>query len=323
MKVLVTGGAGYIGSITVEMLLDRGHTVVVVDNLERGHRAAVDARAELRVGDLRERDFIVGVMRDEKPDAVMHFAAYALVGESMEHPERYFENNVGGGINLVGAMLAAGVKKIIFSSTCSTYGLPERVPISEEADTRPVNPYGESKLMLEKILQWYERIHGFRPVMLRYFNAAGATERLGEDHDPETHLIPNVLRVAAGKAEYVRVFGGDYDTPDGTCIRDYIHVVDLADAHLRALEREVSGALNLGTGSGYSVMEVIEAARRITGHPIPARVEARRPGDPPRLVAQADRARKLLGWEPVRSDLETIVADAWKWMRSHPEGYGE
>ena len=323
MKVLVTGGAGYIGSVAVEMLLDEGHEVVVADNLERGHRSAVDQRAQLEVGDLRDRDFITGLMRKLKPDAVMHFAAYALVGESMEHPERYFENNVGGGINLVNAMLEAGVSRIIFSSTCSTYGLPREVPIPEGADTLPVNPYGESKLMLEKILQWYEKIHGLRPLMLRYFNAAGATESLGEDHDPETHLIPNVLRVPAGKAEYVRVFGDDYDTPDGTCIRDYIHVVDLVRAHVLALEKDLTGPLNLGTGEGYSVMQVIETARKVTGHPIPVRMAPRRPGDPPRLVARADRARAELDWEPVRSDLETIIRDAWRWFQAHPEGYAE
>lgn len=323
MKVLVTGAAGYIGSVAAAMLLDEGYEVVVVDNLERGHRAAVDDRARLRVGDLRDRRFIFQVMEQERPDAVMHFAAYALVSESMEHPERYFENNVIGGINLADAMLATGVSRIIFSSTCATYGVPRTVPIPEEADTVPVNPYGESKLMLEKVLGWYQKRHGLRPVMLRYFNAAGATERLGEDHDPETHLIPNVLRVPAGKADYVQIFGDDYETPDGTCIRDYIHVVDLARAHLLALEKDFVGPLNLGTGEGHSVLQVIETARRVTGHPIPARVVARRPGDPAELVARAEKSRYVLGWRPERSDLETIICDAWNWMKAHPEGYPE
>ena len=323
MRVLVTGGAGYIGSAAVEMLLDEGHEAVVADNLERGHRNAVDQRARLEVGDLRDRDFITDLMRKLKPDAVMHFAAYALVAESMVHPEKYFGNNLTGGINLAEAMLECGVRKIIFSSTCATYGLPDEIPISEEQRQAPVNPYGESKLMLERMFDWYRRIHGFEPVILRYFNAAGATEKFGEDHDPETHLIPNVLRVAAGRADYVPVYGHDYDTPDGTCIRDFIHIVDLVRAHLLALRPGLAGAFNLGTGTGFSVMEVIQTARRVTGVDIPVRIEPRRPGDPPRLVARADRARAELDWKPVRSDLETIIGDAWQWLQKHPEGYPE
>ncbi len=323
MKVLVTGGAGYIGSVATERLLDAGHEVVVFDNLSRGHRAAVDARARFVHGDLRHRHDLAALFDADRFDAVMHFAAYALVGESMRRPEIYFENNVGGGWNLIEAMRAHGVPRIIFSSTCATYGRPDRVPIDESLPQRPENPYGESKLMLETMLRWYERLHGFRPVFLRYFNACGATQRFGEDHDPETHLIPNILRVALGRAESLPVYGRDYETPDGTCIRDYIHIVDLADAHVRALEADAVGAFNLGHGSGYSVLEVVEAARTATGHPIPVRFEPRRPGDPPRLVAAADRARSVLGWTPRRSDLRTILADAWAWHQAHPEGYGD
>lgn len=321
MKILVTGGAGYIGSITSEILLDQGNMVAIFDNLERGHREAVDARAVFFEGDLRRRDDILGVMRRFRPDAVMHFAAYALVGESMEKPLKYFENNVLGGIHLVMAMKEVGVRRVVFSSTCATYGEPERMPIEETAPQRPTNPYGESKLMLEKILWWECERSGLHPVFLRYFNACGATEKFGEDHDPETHLIPNILSVALGKQPAVRVFGTDYPTPDGTCIRDYIHIVDLAHAHICALEKNVVGVFNLGTGKGYSVREVIEAAREVTSHPIPVMLAPRRPGDPPRLVAAANKARRELGWEPRRSDLQTILRDAWEWHRKHPRGY--
>jgi len=322
MRVLVTGGAGYIGSVTVELLLDEGHEVVVFDNFERGHRQAVDKRARLIEGDLRDRNAILRAVKDVKPGAVLHFAAYALVGESMQFPERYFLNNVAGGINLVDAMLGAGVGHIVFSSTCATYGDPVRIPMTEDLPQKPTNPYGESKLMFEKVLLWHERVHGIRPVFLRYFNAAGATEKYGEDHDPETHLIPNVLR-AAEKNTRVRVFGDDYDTPDGTCIRDYIHIVDLAQAHLLALGSGVAGAYNLGNGSGYSVMEVIETARRVTGRSIDVEIAPRRPGDPPRLVAAASKAQEELGWRPRYPALETIIRDAWNWHRAHPEGYAE
>ena len=322
MKVLITGGAGYIGSVTAEALLDAGHEAVVFDNLERGHRAAVDARAAFFEGDLRDRERITAVVRDVRPDAVMHFAAFALVAESMAVPEAYFRNNVVGAINLADAMLACGVTRIVFSSTCATYGQPDARPISEDTPQRPANPYGESKLMCEKILTWYGRIHGMQPVLLRYFNACGATAKHGEDHDPETHLIPLVLRVAQGQREKVAVFGDDYDTPDGTCIRDYIHIVDLAQAHILSLTAGVSGAFNLGNGSGYSVKEVIEVARDVTGHPIPAETSPRRPGDPPRLVASADEAQKALGWSPRFTDLRQIVASAWEWHRAHPRGYG-
>ncbi|MBN1558420.1 MAG: UDP-glucose 4-epimerase GalE [Lentisphaerae bacterium] len=322
MNVLVTGGAGYIGSVTAELLLDAGHAVTVFDNLERGHRAAVDARARLIEGDLRSPQAVRAAMEAARPDAVMHFAAYALVPESMEHPERYFRNNVAGGMNLAEAMLEAGVRRIVFSSTCATYGEPERVPITEDVAQRPTNPYGESKLMFERILHWYERLHGLQPVFLRYFNACGATRKFGEDHDPETHLIPIVLQAALGRREKVFIYGDDYDTPDGTCLRDYIHIADLARAHLLALTSAHTGAFNLGNGTGYSVREVIETARRVTGRPIPAEVAARRPGDPPRLVAGAEKAGAELGWRPAFPELETIIRSAWTWHRAHPEGYG-
>ena len=321
MKVLVTGGAGYIGSITVELLLDRGHEVTVFDNLERGHRPALDDRAALIEGDLRQRDAIQDAMQSVRPGAVMHFAAYALVGESMQHPERYFYNNLAGGLNLADAMHDAGVGQVVFSSTCATYGRPQAVPITEEEDQEPENPYGESKLALERALRWYEQIHGIKSVFLRYFNAAGATEKFGEDHDPETHLIPLVLKVALGKRDRVSVFGDDYDTPDGTCIRDYVHIVDLAEAHILALEGGHSGAFNLGNGSGHSVKQVIETARAVTGRDIPAETAERRPGDPPKLVAANARARNILGWKPKMGDLESIIGSAWAWHRKHPDGY--
>jgi UDP-glucose 4-epimerase len=321
MKVLVTGGAGYIGSVTAERLLDAGHEVVVFDSLERGHREAVDARARFEKGDLRDRDRIAGVVAQVRPDAVMHFAAYALVEESMKYPERYFGNNVGGGIHLAEAMVRAGVGRIVFSSTCATYGQPDRVPIAEDTPQRPCNPYGESKLIFERILSWYRELKGMTTVFLRYFNACGATGKFGEDHDPETHLIPIVLDVAAGRREQVMIYGDDYDTPDGTCLRDYIHVCDLADAHIRALSVKESVALNLGHGTGHSVKQVIEAARRITGRAIPARVAARRPGDPPRLIAAAEKAKAALGWRPVRSEIDEIIRTAWAWRQAHPRGY--
>jgi UDP-glucose 4-epimerase len=323
MKVFLTGGAGYIGSVTSELLLNEGHEVVVFDNLGRGHRKAIDPRAEFIEGDLRSKDSVADAMAQAKPDAVMHFAAYALVGESMEQPEIYFRNNVVGGINLAEAMLANDVRKIVFSSTCATYGQPERVPITEDETQRPQNPYGESKLMFEHTLKWYQELHGMQPVFLRYFNACGATETYGEDHDPETHLIPLVLRVPLGQRESVKIFGDDYDSPDGTCLRDYIHIVDLARAHILALEKDVSGPFNLGTGTGNSVLEVIEACREVTGHPIPAELAPRRPGDPARLVAAADKANTVLDWTPQLTDMRTIVESAWKWHLAHPNGYGD
>ena len=323
MKILLTGGSGYIGSVTTELLCDDGHAVTVFDNLERGHREAVDPRARLIVGDLRDPQPIRDALRDLMPDAVVHFAAYALVGESMQEPLKYFENNVGGGLHLLDAMLRTGVKKIIFSSTCATYGQPDVLPMTEALPQRPTNPYGESKLMFETALRWEQARRGIQPTFLRYFNACGATEKYGEDHEPETHLIPNVLKVALGQAPAVPVFGDDYPTPDGTCIRDYIHIVDLARAHILALEKDVAGPFNLGTGTGFSVQQVIETCRAVTGHPIPADVSPRRPGDPAGLVAGAEKAKEVLGWRPRYPDLKTIVQHAWNWHRAHPRGYGK
>jgi len=323
MKVLVTGGAGYIGSVTTEMLLDEGHEVVVFDNLERGHRKAVDKRASFRKGDLRDKDRILKVIVDFKPDAVMHFAAYALVPESMKKPEMYFRNNIVGGINLVEAMYKAGVGKIVFSSTCATYGQPEKVPITEDAVQKPTNPYGESKLAFEKVLNWYHELHGMNTVFLRYFNACGATEKFGERHDPETHIIPIIMQVALGQRKQVKIYGDDYKTPDGTCLRDYIHIVDLAQAHILALKGNKSGPFNLGTGTGYSVKEVVETARKVTGHPVPAEVAPRRPGDPPCLVAGSKKAQRDLRWKPRYGDLKSIIQSAWNWHRAHPRGYGK
>lgn len=323
MKVLVTGGAGYIGSVTSEMLLDQGHDVTIFDNLERGHREAIDTRAHFILGDLRNRDQIRDAMAKTRPEAILHFAAYALVGESMEHPMWYFRNNVVGGAHLVEAMVDLEVRRIIFSSTCATYGQPDRMPMTEDIPQRPANPYGESKLMLETILKWEQQRHGLQPVFLRYFNACGATKKFGEDHDPETHLIPNVLAVALGKKEKVCVFGNDYDTPDGTCIRDYIHILDLAEAHLLALTSQHTGPFNLGNGDGYSVMQVIKAAREVTGHALPVQFEPRRPGDPARLVASARKAKSTLGWNPRYADLKTIIQHAWDWHQAHPNGYSK
>ena len=323
MKIVLTGGSGYIGSVTTELLCDDGHEVVVFDNLERGHREAVDPRARLVVGDLREPLAIRELMAAVKPDAVVHFAAYALVGESMQNPHLYFENNVGGGLNLLDALLRTGVPKIIFSSTCATYGQPETMPMTEALPQRPTNPYGESKLMFETALRWEQERRGLQPVFLRYFNACGATEKYGEDHEPETHLIPNVLKVALGQSPAVPVFGADYPTPDGTCIRDYIHIADLARAHILALEKDVAGPFNLGTGTGFSVQQVVETCRAVTGHPIPVAVLPRRPGDPACLVAGADKAKSVLGWNPRYPDLRTIVQHAWDWHRAHPRGYGK
>lgn len=321
MKILVTGGAGYIGSVTSELLLDAGHEVAIFDSLEYGHRDAVDSRAVLIEGDLRDREGVSRTMGDVKPDAVVHFAAYALVGESMTHPERYFGNNVVGGINLADAMLDHDVERIVFSSTCATYGQPETVPITEDTPQRPTNPYGESKLVYEKMLEWYGKIHGMKAVFLRYFNACGATEKFGEDHAPETHLIPIVLKTALGQREKVSIFGDDYDTPDGTCLRDYIHIADLAQAHILALGSDQTGAFNLGTGTGFSVKEVIDVSREATGCEIPVEIAPRRGGDPACLIAAADRAASVLGWRPAYPDLRTIVQSAWQWHRAHPNGY--
>ena len=323
MNILVTGGAGYIGSICVEQLLDRGHQVTVFDNLTEGHRRAVDPRAAFVAGDLNERASIGRALADGRPDAVMHFAANALVGESMTNPSKYFRNNVGGGLNLLDAMIAADVKQLVFSSTCATFGPPERLPMDETLPQHPINPYGESKLIFEQILKWYDSIHGLKFVALRYFNAAGATEKFGEDHRIETHLIPNVLRVALGQRDHAEVYGTDYETPDGTCIRDYIHIVDLAQAHILALDTEQSAFYNLGTGGGNSVAEVIACCRRVTGHAIPVVEKPRRPGDPPRLVAASGKIQKALGWTPQYQSIDRIIESAWAWHQKHPHGYGD
>ena len=323
MKIFVTGGAGYIGSICVEQLLNLGHQVTVFDNLTEGHRKAVDPRANLVIGDLQKPEEIAAAVRAAAPEAVMHFAANALVGESMSNPSKYFRNNVYGGINLLDAMVAAGVKKFVFSSTCATFGPPERLPIDETLPQRPINPYGESKLMFEKVLRWYDEIHGLRFVALRYFNAAGATEKYGEDHRIETHLIPNVLKVALGQKEHVEIYGTDYATPDGTCIRDYIHIVDLAQAHILALGVESSGFYNLGTGGGTSVREVIAACEKVTGKAIAVVEKPRRAGDPPLLIAGSDKIKKELGWTPKYQAIDKIVESAWAWHVKNPGGYGD
>ena len=323
MKIFVTGGAGYIGSICVEEMLNRGHEVAVLDNLSEGHRAAVDPRAAFYEADLADRDAVARAIKEAAPDAAMHFAANALVGESMTNPSKYFRNNVANGINLLDALVAGGVKKFVFSSTCATFGVPAKMPIDESLPQNPINPYGESKLMFEKILRWYDEIHGLRFTALRYFNAAGASEKFGEDHRIETHLIPNVLKVALGQKDAVEVYGTDYETPDGTCIRDYIHILDLADAHIRALDRQESGFFNLGTGGGTSVREVIDCCRKVTGRDIAVIERPRRPGDPPRLIAGSDKIRRELGWEPRYQDIGTIVESAWRWHQKNPLGYGD
>ena len=323
MKILVTGGAGYIGSICVEEMLNRGHEVAVLDNLTEGHRAAIDPRATFYHADLADRVAVGLAVKEFAPDAVMHFAANALVGESMTNPSKYFRNNVSNGLNLLDAMVESGVKRFVFSSTCATFGVPERMPIDETLPQRPINPYGESKLMFEKILRWYDEIHGLRFTALRYFNAAGASEKFGEDHRIETHLIPNILKVALGQKEAVEIYGTDYETPDGTCIRDYIHILDLADAHIRALDRAESGFFNLGTGGGTSVRQVIDCCRKVTGKEIAVREKPRRAGDPPRLIAASDKIRRDLGWEPKFQSIEAIVRSAWAWHVRNPAGYGD
>lgn len=323
MKVLVTGGAGYIGSICTEELLNAGYDVAVFDNLTEGHLLAVDKRAKFVKGDLADREFIHKTVADIKPDAIMHFAANALVGESMTNPSKYFRNNVSSAINLIDAAVAANCLKFIFSSTCATYGTPERIPMDERLPQKPINPYGQSKLMFEQILRWYDQIHGLVHVNLRYFNAAGASEKFGEDHRIETHLIPNVLKVALGQKENVQIFGEQYATPDGTCIRDYIHIKDLAAAHMLAMGRTTSAAYNLGSGEGYSVRQVVDIARKVTGHEIPVVIKEPRAGDPPRLVASSHKVTAELGWKPKYARLQTIMEDAWAWHKKFPQGYGD
>jgi UDP-glucose 4-epimerase len=321
MNVFVTGGAGYIGSICVEELINAGHTVTVLDNLTEGHRSAVDSRARFIQGNLGDPELVNRSLRETQPEAIIHFAANALVGESMENPGKYFRNNVAYGLELLDAAVKNGVKKFVFSSTCATYGPPDKVPMTEDLPQRPINPYGESKLMFEKMLQWYQKIFGLEFVAFRYFNAAGASQKFGEHHRIETHLIPNVLKVPLGQAGECQIFGTDYPTPDGTCIRDYIHIVDLAQAHILAMQPGRQGFYNLGNGEGYSVREVIGMCEKISGKKIPAIEKPRRPGDPPRLVASAERAIKELGWKPKFPKLEDIVSTAWAWHKAHPNGY--
>lgn len=325
MNILVTGGAGYIGSHATRVLAASGHNLWVYDNLSRGHRAAV-LPGRLIEGELADRAQLTDVLRTHNIEAVMHFAAFALVGESVSDPALYYENNVVAALSLLEAMRAAHVKKFVFSSTTATYGEPEIIPIAETTPQQPINPYGFTKLVIEHALADYAHAYGWSYAALRYFNAAGAAPsgEIGEDHTPESHLIPIVLQVALGQREAITIFGTDYPTPDGTCIRDYIHVDDLASAHLKALDRLQPGQglrLNLGTGRGYSVREVIDACRRVTGHPIPETIGPRRPGDPPELVADSRLAQRVLDWQPQYTDIESIVATAWRWHQSHPRGY--
>jgi UDP-glucose 4-epimerase len=321
MTILVVGGAGYIGSICSELLLDEGNAVAVLDNLSEGHRRAVDSRAQFIEGDLQDRQHTASILSEIRPGAVMHFAASALVSESMRDPSKYFRNNIACGLNLLDAMVAVGVKQFVFSSTCAVFGPPDRLPIDETFPTRPINPYGESKLAFEKILHWYDRIHGLKFISLRYFNAAGASKKFGEDHRLETHLIPNVLKVALGEKPHVEIFGTDYETPDGTCIRDYIHIVDLARAHILALGAKKSEFYNLGTGGGSSVHEVVEVSCKVTGRKIDSVKKPRRPGDPPRLIASSDKIKRELGWQPKFQSLEAIIESAWDWHQKFPRGY--
>ncbi len=320
-RVLVAGGAGYIGSACAEYLLDRGYEVTVYDALITGHRQAVDSRAAFVKGDLAERDKLIALCLEGKFDAIMHFAAFSLVGESMKDPSKYFRNNLANAINLADAAVAGNVKSFVFSSTAATFGNPERIPISEDDRQEPINPYGESKLCFEKVLHWYNRIFGLKYVALRYFNAAGATEFHGEDHRPESHLIPIILQTVAGKREKLLLYGDDYATPDGSCVRDYIHILDLAQAHELAIDAPESGHYNLGTGNGLSVFEIIRAAEEATGKKVNFEIAPRRPGDPDKLIACSDRARKVLGWKPQYESAREIISSAWKWMQKFPDGY--
>ncbi|HEV7603385.1 MAG TPA: UDP-glucose 4-epimerase GalE [Candidatus Limnocylindrales bacterium] len=329
-RILVTGGAGYVGSVSAEALVAAGHHVVVLDDLTTGHRSAVPADARLHVGTYGDADGTARLLAAERIEAILHCAARSLVGESIADPSRYYRDNVAGGVALLEAARTAGVGRVVFSSTAAVYGIPDSTPIPEEAPLRPINPYGESKRTFESALAWYGRAYGIRSVSLRYFNVAGATDTLGEAHDPETHLIPNVLAAAEGRLE-LTVFGDDYPTPDGTCIRDYIHVGDLAEAHLRAIEATAPGdprtdealVCNLGNGGGFSVREVLTAAEAAVGRPIRYAIGPRRPGDPPVLVARSERALEVLGWRPAKPSLKEMVGSAWEWRRSHPGGYAD
>ncbi|WP_431804093.1 UDP-glucose 4-epimerase GalE [Halobacillus andaensis] len=327
MAVLVCGGAGFIGSHAVAQLLDKGEAVVVVDNLQKGHRRAVLKGADYYHGDLRNEEFLQEVFQKNDIDSVIHFAADSLVGESVEEPLKYYDNNLNGAICLLKTMADHNVKRIVFSSTAAAYGEAERIPIEENEPTIPTNPYGETKLAIEKMLRWTEQAHDIKYVVLRYFNVAGADPkgRIGEDHRPETHLIPIILQVALGKREKIYIFGHDYDTKDGTCVRDYVHVTDLVNAHLLAINHLKQGKgsdiFNLGNGEGFTVKEVIDAARRVTGHPIPSEEAPRRTGDPARLVASSQKAIETLGWKPEYSTLSTMIKTAWDWYKENPDGY--
>lgn len=329
MTILVLGGAGYIGSHTVYELIENGEDVAIIDNLQTGHIKAVHPKARFYKGDIRNREFLDSVFAKEKIDAVIHFAAYSLVGESMEKPLKYYENNLCGTKTLLDSMVANGINKIVFSSTAATYGEPESLPILETDKTEPTNPYGETKLAMEKMFKWVGRAHNINFVSLRYFNACGAhvSGEIGEDHAVETHLIPLILQVPNNKREHIYIFGDDYNTKDGTCIRDYIHVTDLAQAHILAVKYLRNGGnsdiFNLGNGIGFSVKEVIETARKVTGHPIPALISPRRAGDPAKLIASSEKARKILGWKPEHAELEEIIATAWNWHKKHPNGYND
>lgn len=328
MAILVTGGAGYIGSHTVAALLERGEEVVVIDSLQTGHKEAL-LGGKLYEGDLRDKELLKKLFAENQIEGVIHFAANSLVGESMQNPGKYYDNNMYGTLCLLEAMNEAGVRRIVFSSTAATYGEPEKTPIEETDRTEPTNVYGETKLMMERMIRWYDRVLNVRYVALRYFNAAGAHEsgKIGEDHRPETHLIPIVLQTALGQRSHISVFGEDYPTEDGTCIRDYLHVSDLADAHLRAIDYLKNGGesdvFNLGSGSGFSVREIIETARKVTGKEIPVKTEPRRAGDPATLIASSQKAREVLGWTPARENIETIIASAWNWHQSRPDGYND
>jgi len=328
MAILVTGGAGYIGSHTVAALLERGEEVVVIDSLQTGHKEAL-LGGKLYEGDLRDKELLKKLFAENQIEGVIHFAANSLVGESMQNPGKYYDNNMYGTLCLLEAMNEAGVRRIVFSSTAATYGEPEKTPIEETDRTEPTNVYGETKLMMERMIRWYDRVLNVRYVALRYFNAAGAHEsgKIGEDHRPETHLIPIVLQTALGQRSHISVFGEDYPTEDGTCIRDYLHVSDLADAHLRAIDYLKNGGesdvFNLGSGSGFSVREIIETARKVTGKEIPVKTEPRRAGDPATLIASSKKAREVLGWTPARENIETIIASAWNWHQSRPDGYND
>ncbi|MGM9579650.1 MAG: UDP-glucose 4-epimerase GalE [Anaerovibrio sp.] len=327
MSILVCGGAGYIGSHTVHQLVEKGEDVVIVDNLQTGHMGAVNPKAKFYKGDIREAAVLDQIFTENKIDAVVHFAANSLVGESMTNPLKYFNNNVYGMQVLLEAMVRHGIDKIVFSSTAATYGEPERIPIMEDDRTEPTNPYGQSKLIMEKMMKWVSLANGIRYVSLRYFNAAGAIEdgSIGEDHSPETHLIPLILQVPLGKRDHITVFGEDYPTPDGTCLRDYIHVLDLANAHVLAIDYLRRGGesniFNLGNGQGFSVKEMIEAAREATGLDIKVEIGERRAGDPAQLIASSEKARKVLGWQPKFTDVKAVIGTAWKWHQQHPEGY--